>query len=527
MKRYWVTTALTYANGGLHLGHLVEQIQADVWVRFLKLQGHKVTFVSGADAHGTPIMLKAEQEGLKPEELVLRVREEHIDVIQQFHIEFDHYDTTHTQENERWVTWVYDQLVSNNLIKQQWVSQAFDPEKKMFLPDRYVKGTCPICGAKDQYGDNCDVCGASYGPRDLLDAYSTVTGKPIEYQDTEHFFFKVSELEALVSQWIASANMPQGVKQKLSEWFDGGLRDWDVSRDEPYFGFKIPNSNQYFYVWLDAPVGYLAALSHVLGHDMVKQHMLDKEAPIELHHFIGKDIVFFHGVFWPALLMGSGMRPPHELSVHGFLTIDGQKMSKSRGTFVLAKDYLAEYDPELLRYYLASKLNQSVVDINLCWDDFKQKSNTDLVNKVINIGSRCASFVHKYFEGRLNASVEEALIMQLNQEADSVANCYVAKQSSEAMRLIMRLADEVNRYIDHNKPWSMIKQEGLSEEVHRVVSTGIQAFYQIMVMLSPVLPETAKRVFLCLNEEVTSWDGVYQRLEDRVIKPFGHLKTRI
>ncbi|MGC6403947.1 MAG: methionine--tRNA ligase [Candidatus Comchoanobacterales bacterium] len=527
MQKYWVTTALTYANGSLHLGHLVEQIQADIWVRFLRLKGHEVTFVSGADAHGTPIMLKAEQEGVAPEQLVMLMQRKHIEITKRFFVAFDCYDITHSEENKSWVEWVYAQLVKSDLIHQKTVLQAYDSEKEMFLPDRYVKGGCPKCGAADQYGDNCDVCGASYGPRDLLDPYSSVSGKPIEYRNTKHFFLSMQKYEQRIGDWIQQAQMPEEVKHKLSEWFDAGLKDWDISRDAPYFGFKIPDSDQYFYVWVDAPVGYLAALSQMLGRDHVKDVLLSPQRDVSIHHFIGKDIVFFHGVFWPALLIGSGLTPPDALNVHGFLTINGQKMSKSRGTFIAADEYLEQYDPEFLRYYLASKLNQSIVDINLCWDDFKQKNNTDVVNKVINIGSRCASFVHKYFNGMLSDVIDEELVKYIEEKSEKVATYFDERRFSDAMKEIMHCADETNRYIDQHKPWVMIKEDDQRTNVHQIVSSGIQSFFQLMVMLSPVLPETAKKVFALLNIDHVQWDTLYEHLGARSIKPFGVLKARV
>ena len=529
-RQILVTSALPYANGSIHLGHLVEYIQTDIWVRFQKMQGHDCYYVCADDAHGTPIMLRAQSEGITPEQLIEATSEEHQADFADFAIAFDNYYSTHSPENRHFAETIYNRLNEGGHISKRTISQAYDPEKEMFLPDRFIKGECPKCGAADQYGDNCEVCGATYSPTELKNAVSAVSGaKPIE-KDSEHYFFKLPDFEAMLQEWTHSGHLQDEITNKLKEWFEAGLQEWDISRDAPYFGFQIPGSeNKFFYVWLDAPIGYIASFKNYCdktGLDFDRFWNADSQT--ELYHFIGKDIVYFHGLFWPAMLHGSGFRTPTAIYSHGFLTVDGQKMSKSRGTFIKARTYLNELNPEYLRYYFAAKLGSGVTDLDLNLEDFRLRVNSDLVGKVVNIASRCAGFIKKKFDSTLSKTVSEpALFEQFAQAADSIAEHYEAREFSKAIREIMTLADHANQYIDDKKPWQAIKEEGREQEVHEVCSMGLNLFRQLIIYLSPVLPIMSEKTRAFLNLEELHWSDAGTPLTAHKINKFKPLMMRV
>ncbi|AKP74474.2 Methionine--tRNA ligase [Piscirickettsia salmonis] len=529
-RKILATTALYYANGSLHLGHIIEAIQADIWTRFQRMRGHECYLISGSDAHGTPIMLRAEKEGIAPEELITRVAKEHEQDFNDFNISFDNFYTTHSAENKELVFEIYNQLERNGDIEKRTITQAFDPEKNMFLPDRFVKGECPKCNAVDQYGDSCEVCGATYSPCDLTNAVSVVSGAtPIE-KESEHYFFKLTHYEDMLKDWIQQGHLQEEITNKLNEWFDSGLSDWDISRDAPYFGFEIPNApGKYFYVWLDAPVGYMASFMDLakkknLEFDQFWKH--DDQA--ELYHFIGKDIVYFHSLFWPAMLEGAGFRKPSNIFVHGMLTVDGQKMSKSRGTFIKARTYLNHLSSEYLRYYFAAKLNRRIDDIDLNLEDFSQRINSDLVGKVVNIASRCAGFIKKRFDNQLATTLDDIdLFNEFSAQAEKIAKYYESRDFAFAMREIMALADKANQYIDHYKPWQLIKEAGQDNKVHLVCSMGINLFRLLTLYLKPVLPELSQHAEEFLNIDSLSWADSQQPLLDHPINTFKPLMKRI
>ncbi len=529
-RKILVTSALPYANGSIHLGHLVEYIQTDIWVRFQKMQGHECYYVCADDAHGTPIMLRAQSEGITPEKLISDTSEEHQADFKDFAIQFDNYHTTHSPENRFFAETIYNRLNKAGHISKRTISQAYDPEKEMFLPDRFIKGTCPKCDADDQYGDNCEACGATYSTTELKNAVSVVSGAiPVE-KDSEHYFFKLPDFETMLKDWTSSGHLQDEVSNKLQEWFEAGLQEWDISRDAPYFGFKIPDTdNKFFYVWLDAPIGYIASFKNLCdkkGIDFGSYWEADSET--ELYHFIGKDIVYFHGLFWPAMLHGSGFRTPTAIFSHGFLTVDGKKMSKSRGTFIKARTYLDELNPEYLRYYFSAKLGSGVTDLDLNLEDFRLRVNSDLVGKVVNIASRCAGFIKKKFNSTLSEKVSEPdLFAQFAQASNSIAGHYEAREFSKAIREIMTLADLANQYIDEKKPWQAIKEEGREQEVHDVCSMGLNLFRQLMIYLSPVLPVMAEKTCDFLNMEAMQWDDVKTPLTEHEIKKFKPLMMRI
>ena len=494
-RRILVTAALPYANGSLHLGHMVEHIQTDIWVRFQRMRGHQCIFVCAEDAHGTPIMLAARDEGITPETLIARFDKEHRRDLDGFNISFDNYHTTHSDENRELMEHIYRKLDENGHIARRRIVQAYDEKEKMFLPDRYVRGTCPNpdCGAPDQYGDSCEVCGSTYGPADLLDAVSVISGtKPVE-RESDHLFFRLADFEPMLRQWVGGLH--ESIARKLDEWFDSGLQDWDISRDPPYFGFEVPGlPDHYFYVWLDAPVGYMASFRNLCdrteGLDFDSFWAPDSDA--ELYHFIGKDIVYFHCLFWPAVLQGSGFRVPTSVYVHGFLTVNGQKMSKRRKTFITAGQYLASLSPEYLRYYYAAKLGPGVDDIDLNLEDFVQRVNSDVVGKLVNIASRCAGFISRKFDGRLATELPEpGLFDEFAAAGDRLAELYEKREYSRAMREIMALADQANRYIDDKKPWQAIKDPQRHEEVHGVCTQGLN-LYRTLIVYLPVLPAIAE-----------------------------------
>lgn len=529
-RKMLVTSALPYANGHLHLGHLVEHIQTDIWVRTHKMSGIQCISVCGDDAHGTPIMLKAEQMGITPEALTAEIKLSHEKDFKNFAIDYDCYHTTHSPENQALATAIYEKLHAGGNIIKKTIRQAYDPLKQMFLPDRYVKGTCPKCGAKDQYGDNCEVCGATYSPTDLIDAVSAISGAtPIE-KDSEHYFFDLPRFEQLLKEWTRNGHLQSEVANKLDEWFAAGLKQWDISRDAPYFGFPIPGTtDKYFYVWLDAPIGYMASFKkYCEEHDTSFAEFWDKDSKTELYHFVGKDIVYFHALFWPAMLAASDHRLPTAVYTHGFLTVDGQKMSKSRGTFLEARTYLEHLHPEYLRYYFAAKLNGRVDDLDLNFEDFTNRINADLVGKVVNIASRCAGFINKRFDNRLSATLSEPqLYSALLEIRPTIIDAYVSRDYARAIRLIMDGADKVNQYIDTHKPWVLAKEEGRLTEVQDICTMGINLFRILMTYLKPVLPLMAQAAEQFLNCAPLTWNAIDKPLLAHSLNTFQPLMTRV
>ncbi|WP_339897610.1 methionine--tRNA ligase [uncultured Gilvimarinus sp.] len=501
-RKIMVTSALPYANGELHLGHIMEQIQTDIWVRFQNLRGHECHYFCADDAHGTAITLKAEEQGISPEEHIKNMHAAHLEVSKGFLIAHDNYYSTHSPENRELAEQIYTKLEANGHIAQRSIVQAFDPEKQLFLADRYIKGTCPKCKTDDQYGDNCEACGATYAPMDLINPVSVLTGATPVPKESEHFFFKLPEFSEFLKQWTRAGHLQDEVANKVAEWLDADLQEWDISRDAPYFGFEIPgHPNKYFYVWLDAPIGYIASLKNFAEQNGIDwQEYWHKDSTAEVHHFIGKDIVNFHALFWPAMLHSADMRTPTKVNVHGFVTVNGKKMSKSRGTFINGQTYLKHLDPEYLRYYFAAKLTANVDDLDLNLDDFVQRVNSDLVGKVVNIASRTAKFVSKA-GGELSATPADTELWQRFVTAsESIAGHYEARNFSKAMREIMALADAANEYIAAAAPWAMAKEPGREQEVQSVCSLGINMFRALMIYLKPVLPELAGRAEAFLGE---------------------------
>jgi len=531
-RKILVTSALPYANGPIHLGHLVEYIQTDIWVRFQKQRAHQCYYVCADDTHGTPIMLRADREGITPEQLIAQVEQQHRADFADFGIAFDNYHSTHSNENQTFSALIYQRLKAAGHISQRIITQAFDPVKQMFLPDRFIKGDCPQCSAPDQYGDNCEVCGATYSPTDLHNAVSVISGeKPID-QDSEHYFFKLADFTQLLTQWTATEGHLQAtVRNKMAEWLDNGLQEWDISRDAPYFGFQIPDTdNKYFYVWLDAPIGYMASFKNLCDRQGLDfDAFWGQHSDAELYHFIGKDIIYFHALFWPAMLSGAGFRTPSAVFAHGFLTVNGEKMSKSRGTFIQARTYLDHLNPEYLRYYFAAKLTNGVDDIDLNFDDFSQRVNADLVGKVVNIASRCSGFIHKRFAGELAATISEpALFDQFIEANTQIAAHYEQREFAKAMREIMALADKANQYIDEQKPWIIAKQEGAEATLQAVCSVGINLFRLLIVYLKPVIPALATEAEAFLNIPDQPWvTTATQPLQAHQINPFKPLMTRV
>lgn len=525
-----VTSALIYANGVPHLGHLVGTIQSDIWVRLQRMHGNHCVFISGSDSHGTPIMIQAAKMGITPETLIKQMHEQQARDFADFYIEFDNYYPTHTKENQALVETIFERLSKKSNISKKTIKQLFDPVENMFLPDRYIKGVCPNCGAPDQYGDNCEVCGATYSPMDLKNPYSTLSGAKPVIRESEHYFFNLQDYTDFLQSWTRSGHLQPQVIHKLDEWFKAGLREWDISRDAPYFGFPIPGEkDKYFYVWLDAPVGYMSSFKNFgdrNGLDFDKYW--GKDSNIELYHFIGKDIVYFHTLFWPAILTGADCRTPTAIFVNGFLTIEGQKMSKSRGTFIKARTYLNHLQPEYLRYYYATKLNDRIEDIDMHFDDFALRINADLVGKFINIASRCASFINKYFAGKLSAQcAEPALFKQFSKAGDEIAKKWDKMEYSQAVRQIMALADHANQYIDEKKPWNMIKSKEQQQAVQDVCSVGLNLFRLLMIYLKPVLPQTAKHVEAFLQIAPLQWTDKQTPLLNHTIRDFQPLLNRI
>ena len=540
-RKILVTSALPYANGSIHLGHMVEHIQTDVWVRFQKLRGHECYYCCADDTHGTPVMLAAQKQGIAPEDMIAKVREEHLADFTGFNIGYDNYYSTHSPENKQFSQDIYRALKANGKIESRVIEQLFDPEKQMFLPDRFVKGECPKCHAQDQYGDNCEVCGTTYSPTELINPYSAVSGAKPELRESEHFFFKLGECADFLKAWTSGNNPHDGkphlqaeALNKMKEWLGEGeettLSDWDISRDAPYFGFEIPDApGKYFYVWLDAPVGYMASFKNLcdrIGIDFDEYFKADSQT--EMYHFIGKDILYFHALFWPAMLHFSGHRAPTGVYAHGFLTVDGQKMSKSRGTFITAKSYLEQgLNPEWMRYYIAAKLNSKIEDIDLNLQDFISRVNSDLVGKYVNIAARASGFIAKRFEGRLKDVADSALLAKLTAQSEAIAECYESREYAKALRDIMALADIVNEYVDANKPWELAKQEGQDARLHEVCSELINAFTMLTAYLAPVLPKVAENAAKFLNLEAITWANTRETLGEHAINKYEHLMQRV
>ena len=540
-RKILVTSALPYANGSIHLGHMVEHIQTDVWVRFQKLRGHECYYCCADDTHGTPVMLAAQKQGIAPEDMIAKVREEHLVDFTGFNIGYDNYYSTHSPENKQFSQDIYRALKANGKIESRVIEQLFDPEKQMFLPDRFVKGECPKCHAQDQYGDNCEVCGTTYSPTELINPYSAVSGAKPELRESEHFFFKLGECADFLKAWTSGNNPHDGkphlqpeALNKMKEWLGEGeettLSDWDISRDAPYFGFEIPDApGKYFYVWLDAPVGYMASFKNLcdrIGIDFDEYFKADSQT--EMYHFIGKDILYFHALFWPAMLHFSGHRAPTGVYAHGFLTVDGQKMSKSRGTFITAKSYLEQgLNPEWMRYYIAAKLNSKIEDIDLNLQDFISRVNSDLVGKYVNIAARASGFIAKRFEGRLKDVADSELLAKLAAQSEAIAEQYENREYARALRDIMALADAVNEYVDANKPWELAKQEGQDARLHEVCSELINAFTMLTAYLAPVLPQTAANAARFLNLDAITWTNTRETLGEHAINKYEHLMQRV
>jgi methionyl-tRNA synthetase len=526
-----VTCALPYANGSIHLGHMLEHIQADIWVRYQRMRGHQVHFICADDAHGTPIMLKAQQMGITPEEMIAAVSKEHQTDFAGFNISFDNYHSTHSDENRELAELIYGRLKAGGFIKGRTITQLFDPEKSMFLPDRFVKGTCPKCKSPEQYGDNCDSCGATYSPTELIDPKSAVSGATPVMKDSEHFFFDLPQFETWLAGWVrGSGAIQEEMANKMQEWFESGLQQWDITRDAPYFGFEIPGApGKFFYVWLDAPIGYMASFKNLCNKrgDIDFDSYWNKDSSAELYHFIGKDIAYFHCLFWPAMLEGANFRKPTKVNVHGYVTVNGAKMSKSKGTFIKASTYLNHLDPECLRYYYAAKLNSRIDDLDLNLDDFVARVNADVVNKLVNLASRNAGFIAKRFDGKLAATcAEPELYAEFANASASISEAYEAREFSRAIREIMALADKANRYVDEKAPWVLAKQEGADAELQAVCSVGINLFRVLMAYLKPVMPLLAERAEAFLGETLT-WDGVALPLTNHQLTPFKALFSRI
>ena len=528
-RKILVTSALPYANAPLHIGHMLEQAQTDIWVRFQRSRGHECRYVCADDAHGTAIMLSAEASNRTPEEHIAAIQAKHEQDSAGFLIQFDHYHSTHSPENQRWSETIFKRLEQGGHIAVREITQAFDPEKGLFLADRFIKGTCPKCKAPDQYGDNCEACGATYSPTDLIDPVSALSGATPIDKASSHLFFQLSHFEDLLTTWIGSEQLQPPIANKLREWLDAGLQDWDISRDAPYFGFEIPGyPGKYFYVWLDAPIGYIAsheALCRENGDDFDAYWLPGGDT--ELYHFIGKDIVNFHGLFWPAMLDSAGLRQPTAVYAHGFLTVNGVKMSKSRGTFILAETYLEHLDPEYLRYYFAAKLSAGVDDIDLNLDDFVQRVNSDLIGKVVNIASRCAGFLRKKFDNRMSTEcAEPELVQSFIDAGEHIAALYEAREFNRAMREIITLADRANQYIDEKKPWVMAKDETLADEVQNVCSVGVNLFRVLATYLKPVLPAMAEKSEAFLQHSL-DWTALQAPLVDHELAPFQPLLQRV
>jgi len=530
-RKILVSSALPYANGSIHMGHLVEYLQTDIWVRFQKLRGHDCIYVCASDAHGTPVMLKARELGISPEALTEQISAEFVRDFSDFGIDFDNYHSTHSPENEALVSGIYSTLRDNGDIYTRTIEQSYDEQEEMFLPDRFVRGSCPRCESEDQYGDACEVCGATYNPEDLIDPISVLSGTTPVTRESEHYFFRLSEYEERLRDWMQRAKLDKNMLAKLEEWFEAGLKDWDISRDAPYFGFRIPGTeDKYFYVWLDAPVGYMASFKNLCERDsrLNFDDYWNPDSDAEVYHFIGKDIMYFHTLFWPAVLQGAGYRTPTSVFAHGFLTVNGQKMSKARGTFINGRTYLDHLNPSHLRYYYAAKLGPTIEDIDLNLEDFVARVNSDLVGKLVNIASRCAGFISKRFDGRLADKLhDEDLFESFAGAADTIAQHYENREYSKAMRLIMTLADSANRYIDELKPWVMIKEQDQAEIVQQVCTQGLNMFRSLMIYLTPVIPAVADDARAFLSEDNWHWNDATAPLLGTTVNKFKPLLTRV
>lgn len=528
-RKILVTSALPYANGPIHLGHMLEYIQTDIWSRYQKLRGHECHYICADDAHGTPIMLKAQQLGITPEEMIANVNREHQQDFADFRIGFDNYHSTHSDENRELASNIYLKLRDGGYIKTKTISQLFDPEKEMFLPDRFVKGTCPRCKSEDQYGDNCDNCGATYSTTDLINPKSAVSGATPIMKDSEHFFFDLPAFEGMLKEWTHSGALQQEMANKLNEWFEQGLQQWDISRDAPYFGFEIPDApGKYFYVWLDAPIGYMGSFKNLCSKrdDINFDDFWGKDSTAELYHFIGKDIVYFHSLFWPAMLEGAGYRQPNSVYAHGYVTVNGAKMSKSKGTFIKARTYLDHLDPEYLRYYYAAKLSSRIDDLDLNLEDFTQRVNSDLVGKLVNLASRTAGFITKRFDGKLAKVADNSLAENFIAKQEQIAEFYETREYGKAMREIMALADIANGYVADAAPWQLVKQEDKQEEAHQVCSNALNLFRILVTYLKPVLPRLAADVEAFMQQPLT-WDNLAADMSGHEIAPFKALMQRI
>jgi methionyl-tRNA synthetase len=531
IRKILVTSALPYANGPIHIGHLVEYIQTDIWVRFQKQRGNLCYYVCADDTHGTPIMLRADKEGISPEQLIAKVGKEHMADFNEFGVAFDNYHSTHSEENKIFSSLIYERLRDAGHISSRIITQGYDPVKKMFLSDRFIKGDCPKCGAVDQYGDGCEVCGSTYSPTDLKNAVSAISGATPVPKDSEHYFFNLENFSAMLQDWTSmGGHLQPEVSNKMAEWLNGGLQQWDISRDAPYFGFEIPDApGKYFYVWLDAPIGYMASFKNLCDKEGLDfNEFWHKDSDTELYHFIGKDIIYFHALFWPAMLNGAHFRTPSAIYAHGFLTVNGEKMSKSRGTFITARTYLDHLNPEFLRYYFAAKLSSGIDDIDLNFEDFSQRVNSDLVGKVVNIASRCSGFISKRFNNRLSDNCSEPeLFAEFIQANENIAQLYENREFAKAMREIMALADKANAYIDDHKPWLLAKEDGKDQELHDVCSMGLNLFRLLTAYLKPVLPALVKQSEQFLAIDNQTWVSNLQPLKGHVINDFKPLMTRV
>ncbi len=529
-RKILATSALPYANGPIHLGHMVEYIQTDIWVRFQRMMGNQCYFVCADDAHGTPIMLRARSENISPEQLIQKYKQEHEKDFADFNIGFDNYHSTHSQENRELAEYIYLQLKKGGHIHRKTISQAYDAKENLFLPDRFVRGECPRCGAADQYGDSCERCGATYAPSDLKNPVSVLSGLPPELRESEHLFVRLSDFTDMLQEWVSSELAQTEAKNKLKEWFDVGLTDWDISRDAPYFGFQIPEEvDKYFYVWLDAPIGYIASFKNLCERENIDFDAYWKDdSQTEVYNFIGKDILYFHTLFWPAMLHGAGFRKPTDVFTHGFLTVNGKKMSKSRGTFIMARTYLDHLDPEYLRYYYAVKLNERIEDLDLNLEDFIQRINSDLVGKVVNIASRCSKFITGKFAGKLSSELDNPdLYKELTEASKSISDAYEGRSFSRAMREIMALADKANQYVNDEQPWVISKDPSARDKLHNVCTQGINMFRVLIYYLSPVVPQLAERTAEFLNDPIDLWKRIDEPLLDHEISGFVHLLQRI
>ncbi|GAB1079904.1 methionine--tRNA ligase [Shewanella algae] len=528
-RKILVTSALPYANGPIHLGHMLEYIQTDIWSRFQKLRGHECHYICADDAHGTPIMLKAQQMGIQPEEMIAKVNQEHQQDFAEFNIAFDNYHSTHSEENRQLASEIYLKLRDNGYIKSKTISQLFDPEKSMFLPDRFVKGTCPKCKSEDQYGDNCDACGATYSPTELINPRSAVSGATPVMKETEHFFFDLPAFETMLKEWTHSGSLQSEMANKLDEWFEQGLQQWDITRDAPYFGFEIPDApGKYFYVWLDAPVGYMGSFKNLCDKrpELSFDEFWNVDSKAEVYHFIGKDIVYFHSLFWPAMLKGAGYRQPSSVYAHGYVTVNGAKMSKSKGTFIKARTYLDHLDPEYLRYYYAAKLSSRIDDLDLNLEDFAARVNSDLVGKLVNLASRTAGFIVKRFDAKLAKVEDNCLAESFLAKQELIAELYEGREYGKAMREIMALADVANAYVADEAPWQLVKNEETLARAHQVCSVALNLFRILVTYLKPVLPRLAADVEAFLKLEL-SWSGLALDMAGHQINPFKPMMQRI